>query len=154
MNVRQQRAFQLGSALWILTGALHMIGHFSGWPEPASEEEATLYSLFQGYEIAVGGVSRTLAELFEGLSLSFAVFLFLLGFLGLLWLRAPGVPAGILRRVAGMNAVAALALLVMGLRRFPIASLVCFAAVGLAFALAALGARATTPTAPPEAGRA
>ena len=147
MTRRQTWSFRVGCGLWILTGALQTAGHYAGWPDPATEEEATLFELFQQHPLDVGGVSRTLAAMFEGLSLSFAVLMFLLGFLGLIWLRPPGVPAGILRRVAWMNAVAALALVLLGLRRFPIAPLICFAAVGIAFLLAAARAPGTAPTA-------
>ena len=154
MTVRQLRSFQAGCGLWILTGALHMAGHFSGWPDPATEEEATLFALFQQVPLDTGGVARTLAEISEGLSLAFAVFLFLLGFLDLIWLRAPGVPDGILRRVAGMNAVAALALLLLGLPRFPFVPLVCFGAIAVAFTLAATGPQAPAARSASGSGRA
>lgn len=139
MTPRQLRSFGVGCGLWILTGLLHMVGHFMGWPDPVNEEQATLFTLFQTYEMDVGGTLRTLSEVFDGLSLAFAVFLFLAGFAGLLWLRVPDVPPGILRRAAGMNAVAALALILVGLPRFPLLPVLCFGAVFLAFLFAAGG---------------
>jgi len=139
MTRRQTRSFAAGCGLWILTGLIQMAGHFRGLPDPASEEEATLLALFQGYEMEMGGTTRTLYDAFDGLGLSLALLAILVGFLGLLWLRVPAAPAGILRRVAGMNAVAAAALLLLGLPRLPVASLVCFGAVGAAFLSAAAG---------------
>ena len=152
MTPRQLRLFGIGCGLWILTGLLHMVGHFSGWPDPANEEEATLFTLFQTYDLDVGGATRTLSEVFDGLSLAFAVFLFLAGFVGLIWLRVPEVPPGILRRVAGMNAVAALALILLGFARFPLLPTICFGAVCIAFLLAAGGP--TGAFGPPKAGTA
>ncbi|MGD8278245.1 MAG: hypothetical protein PVH00_09475 [Gemmatimonadota bacterium] len=143
MSKRLLLGFRWGSALWILTGLLHTIGYFMGNPEPASEEQATLFSLFYGLEIPMMGLRRTLGAVFDGLSLAFAILVLLLGFTGLIWLRTPAVPDGILRRVAGMNAVAALALLVIGLPRFPPPPLIAFAAVGTAFAVAAWPGRKT-----------
>jgi hypothetical protein len=116
-----------------------MAGHFRGLPDPANEDEATLLALFHDYELEMGGATRTLYDAFDGLGLSLALLAILVGFLGLLWLRVPAAPAGILRRVAGMNAVAAAALLLLGLPRLPPAMLVSFGAVGAAFLLAATG---------------
>jgi len=145
VSKRQMLSFRAGCALWILTGLLHTIGYFMGRPEPTSEEQAALFSLFDGLTIPMMGAQRTLGQVYDGYSLSFAILVFLLGFLGLIWMRAPAVPDGILRRVAGMNAVAALALFTIGLRRFPAPPLACFAVVCIAFALAAWPARKTAP---------
>jgi len=141
VSKRQLRSFRTGCALWILTGLLQAAGYFVGRPDPSGEEQAALFSLFDGLAIPMGGVSRTLGQVYDGYSLSFALLVFLLGFLGFLWLRIPGAPDSILRRVAGMNAVGALALFLVGLPRFPVPPLACFAAVAIAFALAAWPAR-------------
>jgi len=145
MSRRQMLAFRVGSVLWILTGLAHTIGYFMGRPEPASEEEATLFALFDGLRIRMAGIERTIGQVYDGFSLTFAILVFLLGFLGLIWLRSPGVPAGILRRVAGMNAVAALAVLAIGLPRFPPPPLVFFAAIFVAFVVAGWPARKPAP---------
>jgi hypothetical protein len=145
MSRRQMLAFRVGSALWILTGLAHTIGYFMGRPEPSSEEEATLLTLFDGLRIRMAGVERTIGQVYDGFSLTFSILVFLLGFLGLIWLRAPGVPDGILRRVAGMNAVAALAVLAIGLPRFPLPPLGFFAAICIAFVVAGWPARKAAP---------
>jgi hypothetical protein len=138
---RQVLGFRAGSALWILTGLLHTIGYFTGRPAPTGEDQAALFSLFDGVAIPMMGVERTLGQVYDGYSLSFAILVFLLGFLGFLWLRPATVPDGVLRRVAGMNAVAALALFLIGLPRFPPPPLACFAAVCIAFVVASWPAR-------------
>ncbi len=135
--------FRIGASLQIVTAGLHMIGHFSA-REPANETEAQLLELMMNYRLDVGGVERTMMDLFQGFSLSFAALLVYVGLLNLLLIGHVRARAKGFRTATLINLALTAALVGVGALTFPLPPTVLFALSGLAFLAAlALGRTAT-----------
>jgi len=85
MPRRQLAIFVVGCWVALITGAVHLIGHVAG-PAPATNEtERQLLDLATNYRMMMpGGSARSLMDFLSGFSLSFSVFLALIGGLGLI----------------------------------------------------------------------
>jgi hypothetical protein len=135
MMTRLQRVlFRIGAWACLVTAGLHLIGHFSGGPAPANETEATMQRLMKTYTFDLMGVQLTMSKLVEGYSLTYSLFLVLLGLSALAVIAGLPESVRVVRRVALLNALAAFALLGIGLLHFPPPPNVCAAIIGLAFA--------------------
>ncbi len=128
--------FRIGASLQIVTAALHMIGHFSA-REPANDTEAQLLHLMENYHLDVGGVERSMMDLFQGFSLTFAALLLYVALLNLLLVGHLRTNAKSFRMATLVNLVLTAILVVVSALTFPIPPTVLFALSGLAF-LAAL----------------
>lgn len=137
------QSFRIGASLQIVTAGLHLIGHFSA-RDPANETEAQLLELMMSYRLDVGGVERTMMDLFQGFSLTFAVLLVYVGLLNLILLGHLRAGAKAFRWAALINLALTGVLVVVSALTFPLPPTVLFALSGLAFLAAlALGRPAT-----------
>jgi hypothetical protein len=64
--------FRIGALILVLTGLLHLAGHFTP-SDPTNGSEFTLRDLMYNYRTNLMGVMRSKGELFDGLSLAFSV---------------------------------------------------------------------------------
>lgn len=138
MERRSSVYLRAGGGLWILAGGLHMSGRL--WPAgPLTEEAATLNDLMAAVPLNAGfGVTRSAAEVVDGVSLGFALLLFLAGFLVVLMGQPGLLPTAVNRRVAGMNALAAAALFTVAVRQLPLSLAMVTGLAAAAFVVAAL----------------
>lgn len=136
MMKRAVSFFRIGASLQIVTAGLHMIGHFSA-REPANDTEAQLLHLMMNYRLDVGGVERTMMDLFQGFSLTFAALLVYVGLLNLMLVGHLRTNTKGFRAAALVNLVLTGVLVVVGALTFPVPPTALFALSGLAF-LAAL----------------
>lgn len=132
-----RKAMRIGSWISILTGAIHLLAHFKG-VQPTSDAERTMLDLMTRLRFDAGGVERTMMDIFGGLSLSFSTLFFLMGFHGLRLARAQD--AGVRREAAFAYATTAAVLTGLGLLYFPTPPTVLAAAIGVAYAVAAVRA--------------
>ena len=134
MTRLQRVLFRIGAWGCLVTACLHLIGQLSGGPPPANETEATLFRLMKTYSFDLMGVKLTMSRLVDGFSLSYSLFMVLMGLSALAVLA--GLPEGVrvVRRIALLNAFACFALLAIGVGRFPPPPNVCAAVIGLVFA--------------------
>lgn len=138
MSMHRLHWVRFGGGFWILCGALHMIGRLlRAGPETA--EGAMLLDMMMSVRVEAGpGVTRTVFEVTDGVSLGFALLLFMTGFLVLLLGRPGLLPDNTMRRVAGMNALAAAALLIVAVRQLPVSTAVATGLATAAFVAAAI----------------
>lgn len=134
MTRLQRVLFRIGAWACLVTAGLHLIGHFSGGPPPANETEATMQRLMKTYSFDLMGVQLTMGKLVEGYSLTYSLFLVLVGLSALAVIGAAPEGGRAVRRVATLDALAAFALLAIGLGHFPPPPNICMAVIGLAFA--------------------
>ena len=139
MPARQLLIFKIGCIAAIVTALLHLVGHVSGTPPPSNETEAKLMDLAMNYKATLpGGAQRSLMDLQIGFSLSYALFLAMIGGAGLVVRRrASGDPLlmlAVARTFAGGGAV----LLAISLTYFFIIPTMCIAFVTVCFAIASV----------------
>jgi hypothetical protein len=134
MSRLQRVLFRAGAGACLVTAGLHLIGHFSGGPAPANETEATLQRLMRTYSFDVMGVKLTMSNLVDGFSMTYSVYLVLMGLSALVVIGGLPESARIVRRIAMLDALAAFALLAIGWGHFPPPPNICMAIIGLAFA--------------------
>jgi hypothetical protein len=85
MPRRQLTIFIIGCWVAVITGVVHLAGHLSGPMPPANETEEQLFDLATTYRMTMpGGDERSLMDFLSGFSLSFSVFLALVGGVGLI----------------------------------------------------------------------
>jgi hypothetical protein len=85
MPQRQLTLFTIGCWVAIITAAVHLSGQIFGPQPPADDTERQLIDLATNYRtIMPGGDARSLMDFLNGFSLSFSVFLALVGGLGLI----------------------------------------------------------------------
>lgn len=139
MSRIQRVLFKAGGWASLVTAALHLVGHFSERPRPANETEATMRRLMETYSFDLMGVQLTMMKLVEGYSLTYSLFLVLMGLTALA--TATGLPDGarVVRRVAVLYALGSFGLVAVGLGRFPPPPNVCAAVIGLVFAGSLIG---------------
>jgi len=77
------KLFRIGALVLALGGAAHLAGFLAGRQKPpVTGEEFRLYDLMYGYKMNVMGTMRSQGEIFDGMSLSFSIFLLTLAALG------------------------------------------------------------------------
>jgi hypothetical protein len=88
MSRLQLRFFKLGCWGAALTAAVHLVGYVTAPPQAANETEQVLLDMARSYQFLLpAGTRRSLMELFDGFSLSFALFLATIAGLGFLIAR-------------------------------------------------------------------
>src|SRR5262245_43657406 len=92
MSRVQRILFKTGAWACLVTAALHRIGHFSEHPKPANETQATMERLMETYVFDLMGVQLTMDKLIAGFSLTYSLFLVLMGATALA--VASGLPEG------------------------------------------------------------
>lgn len=95
--------FKAGAVILILTACVHMIGFFQ---EPASENEAekTLIDLMKNYQMELPGAQRTMMNIMDFFSLSYAMFTAFVGIFNL-WILRQGLNASLIKKIIRWNAV-------------------------------------------------
>ena len=133
-------SFLTGVVLQLLTGPVHLIGHFSGPPPPANEDQKLLMELMSVVKQDFGGgFVRSTEDILLGLSLQYSIFIVMVGFANLLAIRmAKETPY--LRALCWLNAAFMGILAVNAFVYFFIPPLLLFVLPALAFLIAALAA--------------
>lgn len=144
MTRLQRVLFRIGAWGCLVTATLHMLGHLSGGPPPASDAEANLLRLMQTQSFDLMGVKLTMSRILEAYSLAYSLFMVLVGVSALAVLGGLPETARVARRVALLDAAASFALVAIGVGHFPPPPNVCSAVIGLAFAGSLLGPRASS----------
>lgn len=127
-----KRLFKAGAAVLILLGLLHSLSLFEK-PLPANDTERQLLDLVTNYKFNLMGSARSMDDLMRGFSISFMVAA--LGF-GILDFILSGERAGLLKRVALINAIWLAVMTAVSLRYFFAAPTASLAVALLIFALA------------------
>ncbi|HYN09187.1 MAG TPA: hypothetical protein VES67_17530 [Vicinamibacterales bacterium] len=143
MRERQLRFFTFGCWAAAITAVVHLLGFVSGGLQPANDTEDALLDTARNYQFLLpGGTRRSLMDLMDGFSLSFALFLATIAGVGFLISRR-GVDDPILMRAA-TRALAAfsLVLFVISLWYWFLIPTLFIAAMALGFVLAAFVRRA------------
>lgn len=131
-------AFKTGSWLAIVTGILHTLGHFQD-PKPESDRERQMLELMTELTFDAGGVTRSMWDVFSGLSLSFTVLMLLMGVHGLRIVRSED--AALLRDTARIDAATAAVVTGLGLLYFPTPAFVCTGLMLAAYLAASMKGR-------------
>ncbi len=127
-----RRLFKTGAWVLILLGLAHSLSLFQK-PLPANDIEKQLLDLMDGYKFNLLGSLRSMADLLQGFSASFAVAALCLGVLALLLSRER---AGLLKRVALVDTIWLGVMTAVSLRYFFIIPTSFLVAALLIFALA------------------
>ena len=136
-------AFRTGAWISIVTALVHLAGHVAGPQAPRNETEAKLTELMATYGFALPGAPRrTMMELFDGFSLTFSLFLAVVGILALAIAKSRGAVPELYRFTAVALAGTFGILLGLSLRYFFLAPSICLGLAFLAFA-ASLGSSRT-----------
>ena len=109
-----RRLFKTGAVWLVLLGLVHSLSLFQK-PVPANETEKQLLDLMANYKFMLMGSERSMANLIQGFSISFLLAALGLGVLDLLLARER---AGLLKRVALINALWLAAMAAVSLRYF------------------------------------
>jgi len=140
LNRFQRISFRTGAIACIVTAFIHLVGHFGPRPPAANETEATLRKLMETYRQDLGaGFERTMMDFLKGFSLSFSLYLLVLGTLALLLLRHSSRDASFMRRASAVCLFGTGALLVVSLVYFFLPPIVCVAVATAGFAGALAG---------------
>jgi hypothetical protein len=127
-----RRLFKTGAVFLVLLGLVHSLSLFQK-PVPANDTERQLLGLMSSYKFNLVGSARSMAELLQGFSVAFMLAALGVGALDLLLTRER---AGLLKRLALLNAIWLAAMTANSLRYF-FAAPTSFLVVGLLiFALA------------------
>jgi len=133
-------AFRTGAWISIVTALVHLAGHVAGPQAPRNETEAKLTELMATYGFALPGAPRrTMMELFDGFSLTFSLFLAVVGILALAIAKSRGAVPELYRFTAVALAGTFGILLGLSLRYFFLAPSICLGLAFLAFAASLAG---------------
>jgi len=92
-------------AMQFITGFLHSLSFLNN-PEAANDSERQMLDLMQNYKMDLGaGFQRTMSDLMNAFSISFALFLFFSGAVNLYLLKNK-LSSNILKGVVGINLIA------------------------------------------------
>ena len=131
-DVWGRRFFMTGTVLLLLLGLVHSTSFFET-PKPANETEKQLLSLMNDYHFNLMGSSRSMNDLLRGFSMSFMLATFAFGAFDLVVRRER---AGLLKRIALVNALWLAAMVAVSLRYFFAAPTSFLSVTLLAFILA------------------
>lgn len=141
MPPRQVWLFKFGCWAALVAAAVHLGGHIALPLSPVNEAERQLLDLASGYRFAFpGGSERTLMDMLDGFSLTFAVFFASLGAVGLVVARRGQQDALLMYGVAQSAAVASAVTLAISLTHFFIVPNLFIAVVAVCFGVAAVRA--------------
>lgn len=140
--MRQLRFFKFGCWAAAMTAVVHMVGFVSGGLQPANEIEQALLDTARNYQFPLpGGTRRSLMDITDGFSLSFALFLATIAGLGFLIARR-GVGDPVLMTSATRTLAAfSLVLFVISLWYWFLIPTLFIATVALGFVLAAVSGK-------------
>ena len=140
--MRQLRFFKFGCWAAAITAAVHLVGFVSGGLQPANEVEQALLDTARNYQFPLpGGTRRSLMDITDGFSLSFALFLATIAGLGFLIARR-GVGDPVLMTSATRTLAAfSLVLFVISLWYWFLIPTLFIATVALGFVLAAVSGK-------------
>lgn len=125
--------YKFGAYAMLADAALHMVGHFSGL-EPRNETEETLMRLATTYELELGfGLKRTLMDIVNGFSLTFASYLAFVGVFNLLIAKATRDDPRRLRSFTLANIGFGGLLLLISAMSFPLPPTIVYAVILLTF---------------------
>jgi hypothetical protein len=127
-----RRLFITGAILLVLLGMVHSLSLLEK-PVPANDTERQLLDLMSNYKFNLVGSMRSMDNLLRGFSISFMLAALGMGALDLLLARER---AGLLKRVALINAIWLAAMVADSLRYFFVFPTSCLVAALLIFALA------------------
>ena len=145
MPARQLLIFKIGCLAALFTAAVHLVGHIAGMPPPANETEARLLDLATSYKTTLpGGAQRSFMDLQTGFSLSYSLFLAMIGGAGLVVRRRASGDPLLMRAVARVFAGGGAVLMAISLAYFFIIPTMFAAFVTVCFAIASVAS--------PEAG--
>ncbi len=109
-----RRLFTAGAALLLLLGLVHSLSLLEK-PIPANDTERQLMDLMAHYRFNLMGSMRSMDNFLRGFSISFMLGVFCVGAIDLVLARER---AGLLQRVALVNAIWLAAMTLIGLRYF------------------------------------
>jgi len=139
MPRRQLAIFVIGCWVALITGAIHLVGHVSGPAAATNETERQLLELATSYRMAMpGGSERSLMDFLSGFSLSFSVFLALVGGLGLIVQRRGRDDLELMLAVSRAFAAAGVVLVVISLTHWFIVPSLMLALMTFCFLFAAV----------------
>ena len=121
-----RRLFKTGAIWLVILALVHSISLFQK-PVPGNDTEKQLLGLMSNYRFDLMGSSRSMAEMLHGFSIAFMLAALGIGALDILVMRER---AGLVKRVALMNAIWLGAMTAVSLRYF-FAAPTSFLAVGL-----------------------
>lgn len=127
-----RRLFTAGAVWLILLGMVHALSFFAK-PVPANDTERQLLDLMVQYKFNVMGSMRSMDNFLRGFSISFMLAALVVGALNLVLCRER---AGLLKRVALINAIWLVAMTAVSLRYFFVVPTSFLAVALLIFALA------------------
>ncbi|HEY7474049.1 MAG TPA: hypothetical protein VH679_03495 [Vicinamibacterales bacterium] len=141
--MRQLRLFKFGCWSAAITAAVHLLAFVSGGLQPENETEQALLDTARNYQFPLpGGTRRSLMDLMDGFSLSFALFLGTIAGVGFLIARR-GVQDPIFMTAATRSLAAfSLVLFVISLWYWFLIPTLFVASMALGFVLAAVVRRA------------
>ena len=127
-----RRLFTTGAVMLLLLGVVHSLS-LLGKPTPANETERQLLDLMSSYKFNVMGSMRSMDNFMRGFSISFMLATWVMGAVNLVLCREY---AGLLKRVALVNAIWLAVMTAVSLRYFFIAPTSCLIATLLVFSAA------------------
>jgi hypothetical protein len=139
MSHRQLVIFRIGCWAAIVTAVLHTIAHMQGPLAPQSEDHRILMDTAEALQFELpGGGSRSLMEFMRGYSLTFVLFLVVMGGTGLIIAKRGQSDEVLMSAVARVFAVGSAALLIVSLTHWFIIPTICITFFTLCFALTAV----------------
>jgi hypothetical protein len=137
--VRQALLFRIGCWVAVCAAILHLAGHVVGPPAPANAQERQLRELTDTYQFEVPfGGQRSMRDLYNGFSLSFAVLLAVQGTLGLVVVKRARQDRVLMIAVARAMAVGSVALLGISLVLWHLVASMVILTMTTAFAFASV----------------
>ena len=141
MPARQLLIFRIGCIAAFVTAAVHLAGHLAGPQAPANDTERELLRLATTYEYTLPGAARrTLMDFVDGFSLTYSVFLALIGGLGYVVQKRSRDDAVLMTAVARALAAGCGVLLVISLAYFFIVPTLFTGLLTVCFAIASVKA--------------
>ena len=140
--MRQLRFFKFGCWAAAMTAVVHMVGFVSGGLQPANEVEQALLDTARNYQFPLpGGTRRSLMDITDGFSLSFALFLATIAGLGFLIARRGADDPVLMTSATRTLAAFSLVLFVISLWYWFLIPTLFIATVALGFVLAAVSGK-------------
>ena len=140
--MRQLRFFKFGCWAAAITAVVHLVGFVSGGLQPANETEQALLDTARNYQFPLpGGTRRSLMDITDGFSLSFALFLATIAGLGFLIARRGADDPVLMTSATRTLAACSLVLFVISLWYWFLIPTLFIATVALGFVLAAVSGK-------------
>ena len=142
MATYQLRFFKLGCWGAAIAAAVHLVGYVTAPAQATNETEQVLLDMARSYQFPLpGGMRRSLMELFDGFSLSFALFLATIAGLGFLIARRGADDPVLMTAVTRALAAFSLVLMVISIWYWFLIPTIFIGIMAFGFVLAAVGGR-------------